>query len=61
MEIPLKISWLRLISTPGNFDISELVDQVGCLKILVSKLTMDGRLKDAEIARLNAALSAHEV
>ena len=36
-------------------------DQIGCLQILVNKLTMDGRLKDAEIARLNDALSAREV
>ena len=36
-------------------------DQIGCLQILVNKLTIDGRLKDAEIARLNEALSAREV
>ena len=40
---------------------TDTVDQVGCLKILVNKLTMDGRLKDAEIARLNESLSAREV
>ena len=40
---------------------TSLDDQVGCLKILVNKLIMDGRLKDAEIARLNEALSAREV
>ena len=36
-------------------------DQIGCLMLLVNKLTIDGRLKDAEIARLNEALSAREV
>jgi len=41
--------------------LTDTADQIGCLKILVNKLIMGGRLKDAEIARLNEALSAREV
>ena len=41
--------------------LTDTADRFGNLMLLVNKLTIDGRLKDAEIARLNAALSAHEV
>ena len=44
--------------TNGLF--ASMPDQIGCLKILANKLTMDSQLKDAEIARLKA-LSTREV
>ena len=50
-----------LVEIEMHQDNASIPDQIGCLKLLVNKLTIDGRLKDAEIARLNAALSAHEV
>ena len=57
----MKFTILDEIEMHTNGTSPSMLDQVGCLQILVNKLTIDGRLKDAEIARLNEALSAREV
>ena len=44
-----------------DLDYLSMADQIGFLKMLANKLTVDSQLKDAEIARLNGLLSTREV